>query len=159
MVTMLADQILEKVAQVNEIYYRLVIVVSPPGADSSGAFDKIAAQTGFSLVNVNLALSEQMLTMTTRQRSLRAASMLDDIIALNNGEAVLLESIEILFDPSLRLDPLRVLQGLSRRRTIVALWRGQVQGNYLTYAEPDHPEYRRYATNDLVLLHQAQPLR
>ena len=150
----IANQILRKAEEVNELYYRLVLVVSPPDKGNGAVFKKLAEQKGLRLVNVNLELSEQMLTMTARQRALGAASLLGDIVANGNHETVLLDNIEIVFDPVLRLDPLRVLQSLSRRQTIVASWKGWVQGTYLTYAEPDHPEYRRYSTEELVLIHQ-----
>jgi hypothetical protein len=130
------------------------LVVSPPEKKKSVTLKRIAEQKGLHLVNVNLELSEQILTMTARQRSLRAAALLGDIVADGRGETVLLDNIEILFDPALRLDPLRLLQNLSRHRTIVASWKGRISGTYLTYAEPDHPEYRRYSTKDLVFIYQ-----
>jgi hypothetical protein len=65
---------------------------------------------------------------------------------------VLLDNLEILFDVSLKLDPLRCLQDLARDTTIVAAWDGTVTAGYLTYATPDHPEYRRYALEDLVVV-------
>lgn len=154
LVETVADQILKRAAEVNELYYRLVLVVSPPEKETSAIFKRMAEQTGLQIVNVNRELSEALLALTARQRSLRAASFVGDIIANSNKEAVLLDNIEILFDPALRLDPLRLLQSLSRQKTIVASWKGQVQGANLTYAEPDHPEYRRYSTRDLVLIHQ-----
>lgn len=154
LVETVADQILKRAAEVNELYHRLVLVVSPPEKEISAVLKSIAEQEGLQLVNVNRELSERMLAITARQRSLRAASLVGDIIANGNKKTVLLDNIEILFDPALRLDPLRLLQSLSRRKTIVASWKGQVQGTHLTYAEPDHPEYRRYSTKDLVLIHQ-----
>jgi hypothetical protein len=55
---------------------------------------------------------------------------------------VLLDNLELLFDISLKLDPLRCLQDLARDKTIVAAWNGTVTAGHLTYATPDHPEYR-----------------
>ena len=37
---------------------------------------------------------------------------------------MLLDHLEILFDPALEQDPLRLLQGVSRDRTVVAAWPG-----------------------------------
>ncbi len=42
---------------------------------------------------------------------------------------------------------------VSRNRTIVVAWHGAVEDKYLTYAVPDHPEYRRYPLQDLVVIH------
>jgi hypothetical protein len=45
------------------------------------------------------------------------------------------------FDVSLKLNPLRCLQHLARRRTLIAVWSGQINDQYLIYAEPTHSEY------------------
>lgn len=58
------------------------------------------------------------------------------------SETVLIDNIEMLFQPDLKQDPLRLLQSLSRNRTIVVAWRGAKLGSSLTYAAPNHPEFR-----------------
>ena len=93
-----------------------------------------------------------MLELTTRQRALQASRLLEDILRQNRSDVVLLDNIEILFEKSLKQDPLRLLQGLSRNRTIVATWNGKIGDNYLIYAAPDHPEYRRYPCRDLQVV-------
>ena len=148
----LIDQILQKTSEVKELYYRLVLVVAVPGNGELTELKSIAEQTDMGLVNVNLELSRRLLTLTARQRSLKVAALLNDIVAAVDSELVLLYHINLLFDPALRQDPLRLLQTLSRRKTIVAVWDGQIQGQHLTYAEPDHPEYRRYPTRELILI-------
>ena len=60
------------------------------------------------------------------------------------AQTVLLDNIEMLFHPDLKQDPLRLLQSLSRNRTIVATWRGEQLDMSLTYAAPDHPDVRRF---------------
>jgi hypothetical protein len=65
---------------------------------------------------------------------------------------VLIDNIEILFEVSLKQDPLRLLQQISRNRTVVATWNGTIAGGYLTYAATNHPEYRRYPAHDLLIV-------
>lgn len=148
----LIDQVLQKIDEVQGLYYRLILVVAAPENEESTAFKHLAEQAGVGFVNVNLELSRRMLTLTTRQRALRVTSLLNDIVAAVDNDLVLLHHINLLFDPALRQDPLRLLQNLSRRKTIIAAWDGQIQGQHLTYAEPEHPEYRRYVTKELVLI-------
>ena len=64
----------------------------------------------------------------------------------------LVDNTEILFDLALQQDPLRLLQHASRNRTIVASWNGTVDDRYLSYADPGHPEHRRYPTGGLVIV-------
>lgn len=59
---------------------------------------------------------------------------------------------EILFDITLRQNPLQLLKNLSRNRTVVAAWNGSVENGYLTYAAPRHPEYRRYQMQDFLMI-------
>ena len=63
-----------------------------------------------------------------------------------------MEHLEILFDTSLQLDPLRCLQKLARNCTIVALWSGNVENNHLIYAEREHPEYKIYPIDGFLVV-------
>jgi hypothetical protein len=103
-------------------------------------------------VNVNLRISEKLLELTHRQRAVRLAGILEDIVREERSDVVLLDNIELLFAAELAQDPLRLLQALSRNRTIVAVWPGTFDGKTLTYAEPAHPEARRYSAPQAVIV-------
>ena len=148
----LSAHILRLIPQAMPMYHRLVLVVAPLGAGETAALREVAQQTGYNYINVNLELSRCMLELTQRQRQLQVPRLLRDIIRTAHDQAVLLDNLEILFDVSLKLDPLRCLQDVARDRTVVAAWNGAVTAGYLTYATPDHPEYRRYALEDLVVV-------
>jgi len=149
----LADQVMRKIKQANELYHRLILVAAPSGAGKTTALKDICKRVGTPRVNVNLNLSRRMLDLTERQRVLRLPQLLREII--NDAVAVdvvLLDNIEILFDVSLKQDPLRLLQGLSRNKTVVAAWNGSVESDFLLYAAPGHPEYRRYIVRDFLVV-------
>lgn len=93
-------------------------------------------------------LSEELLQIPARRRALRAARLSHDIVSRYDAPQVLIDNIELLFHPSLEQDPLRLLQSLARNRSIVATWRGEYLGSSLTYAAPDHPEFRRFQDPD-----------
>ena len=152
-----SDQILHRIAQAAELYHRLVLLVAHSGVGKTAALLDIAKQTGFRYINVNLQLSRCLLDLTERQRALQVPRLLADVIGKNGDQAVLLDNIEILFDVSLKQDPLRLLQGLSRNRTVVAAWNGTVADRFLTYARPGHPEYRRYPVDDLLVVSPEVP--
>ncbi|MGO8746110.1 MAG: BREX-3 system P-loop-containing protein BrxF [Thermoguttaceae bacterium] len=148
----LADKVMGKIDQVAELYHRLVIFVAPAGAGKSAALRDVQKRRGVPLVNVNLELSRQMLDLTERQRALQLPRLLSDVVNASESEVILLDNIEVLFDVSLKQDPLRLLQGLSRNKTVVAAWSGSVDGQYLVYARPDHPEYRQYPLRDILVV-------
>ncbi|MFO7901458.1 MAG: BREX-3 system P-loop-containing protein BrxF, partial [Pirellulaceae bacterium] len=86
----------------------------------------------------------------TRRESENAVDRyFEDLDDAGDGVSVILDNLEILFDTALQMDPLRLLKSVSRKRGIVASWNGTIGGNSLTYAEPDHPEYRLYRDVDV----------
>ena len=147
-----ADQILRKVKQAAELYHRLVLVVAPTGSGKTATLKHVRDSTGAQLINVNLELSRRMLDLTERQRILQLPRLLEEISGDQNEEIILLDNVEIIFDLSLKQDPLRLLQGLSRNKTVVAAWSGAIVGEFLTYAAPDHAEHRRYPIHDLLIV-------
>ena len=147
----LADQIILKIDQAAELYHRLLLVVAPAGAGKTAALQDVRERISIPLVNVNLELSRCMLDLTERQRALQLPRLLSEIANTPGGNVILLDNTEILFDVSLKQDPLRLLQGLSRNKTVVATWSGSVGSDHITYATPDHNEFRRYPVRDFVI--------
>ena len=140
-------------------HHRLILVVAPSGSGKTEALQEVAETTSARLVNVNLELSRRMLELTERERALRLPDLLGEIVG-RNEPLVLLDNVEMLFDASFEQDPLRLLQGVSRNRTIVATWNGTLKDDCLTYAAPEHPEYRRYsrdARGDLLVVCRTSP--
>jgi hypothetical protein len=133
------------------MYHRLVLVVGETGSGKTGILRELAEEFGSSVINVNLALSSELLELTARQRSIRLPDILDQIVE-HAQSPVVLDNLEILFDKDLQLDPLRLLQSISRNRTVVASWNGIVHSGRLLYAEIGHPEYRSYDSVDALIV-------
>ncbi len=148
----LADQIVRKVGPASGLYNRLVLVVAPVGAGKTTALQDVRNRTGAPLVNVNLELSLRMLELTKHQRALQLLPLLREIVGNGGDETILLDNIEVIFDISLQQDPLRLLQGLSRNKTVVAAWNGIIVEDSLTYAAPEYPEYRHYLIRDFLVV-------
>jgi len=147
----LVDQVLGKIDQAAELYHRLILIVAPAGSGKTSTLQDLHARLDLPLINVNWELSRRMLDLTERQRTLQLPRLLMVLVNEAKGDIILLDNIEILFDVSLKQDPLRVLQGLSRNNTIIAAWNGAIDNNNLIYATPDHPEYKRYPSRDLLI--------
>lgn len=147
----LADEVMARIEKVGELYHRLLLVVGPNGTGKTAALQALAELTSSPLMNLNLELSSRLLELTERERALHLHEVLDQILE-GAPSLVLLDNIELLFDPALQQDPLRLLQKLSRSRTLIVAWTGRVEGDHLLYAAPEHSEYRRYPTRDLVLM-------
>ena len=147
-----ADQVIRKIKQAVGLYHRLVLIVDPAGAGKTTTLAYVKKRTGAPLINVNLALSRRMLELTGRQRVLQLPRLLSEMVDDTASEVVLLDNSEILFDVSLQQDPLRLLQGFSRNKTVVAAWNGSIDKDHITCAVPGHPEYRRYLVRNFLVV-------
>jgi Cdc6-like AAA superfamily ATPase len=147
----ICDSIKGAIQTSESLYYRLVLVVGRSGSGKTSVLRGVAAELGTSVVNVNLQLSKALLELTAQQRALRLPQILARI-ADDAGSPLVLDNLEILFDKGLKQDPLRLLQGLSRNRTVVASWNGIFGDRRLLYAEMGHPEYRSYDSVDALIV-------
>lgn len=151
MVEPINDKIKRSIQAAEGLYYRLVLLVGGTGSGKTSVLRDIADDFGTSVININLSLSRELLELTVNQRSLRLPGILDHII--NKAQSsVVLDNIEILFDKDLKQDPLRLLQGISRNRSVLASWNGAFTGGRLLYAETNHPEYRNYELVDTLIV-------
>ena len=159
MVEPLSAQVMYQLSQVVGLYHRLVLVVAPSGAGKTAALREVAEQTNGRYINVNLELSRRLLDLPQRQWPIQAPRLLEGIVQGDREQVILLDNVELLFDVSLQIHPLCCLQTLARQRTIVTAWNGTVTNGLLTYAAPDHPEYRRYPLANLLVVSPTTPAR
>lgn len=145
------DKIKQSLQAAEGLYHRLVLLVGETGSGKTGVLRDVAEEFNTSVININLALSSELLELTAKQRALRLSGILDQIVR-NSLSPVVLDNIEILFDKDLKQDPLRLLQGVSRNHTVVASWNGRYSGGRLFYAESGHPEYRSYESIDALIV-------
>ena len=152
MTSPLAERIAEQVATSVSLYHRLILVVGRPRTGKTVALNELVEARSWPMINVNRTLCERLLELTVKQRALRVQNILGQIATEQDGEVLLLDNIEVLFSKELQQDPLRLLQGLSRNQTIVAVWAGEYDGANLTYADSAHPEFRRHYKPDAVIV-------
>ena len=133
-------------------YFRLLLLVGPPRGGKTTALRRLSAERSWSVVNVNLRLAESLLEIASQRRPHLVQQRLDQVVDERRNETLLLDNTEILFNPALRLDPLRLLQQLSRNRSVVATWAGSFDGMHLNYAEPGHLEFKRYPKPDALIV-------
>jgi len=136
-------------------YERLVLVVGPPGSGKSLALRDASRECGWPITNLSLELAQLMLELPVQQRAVRAVELVRRLLDECGSEVVCIDNIELLFEPSLQLEPLGLLQSLSKQKTLVVAWPGRINAGdvlRLVHAERSHPEYRDYPAQGLVLL-------
>jgi ABC-type uncharacterized transport system ATPase component len=145
------DQIKQLLKSAEGLYHQLILVIGENGSGKTSALSKIAKELGIRVISINLELSYRLLELTTKQRVIKLPEVLDDIT--NTGSPIVVfDNLEILFDKELKQNPLRLLQGISRNRLVLASWNGRIEEGRLIYAEPDHPEYQNYELKDILIV-------
>lgn len=130
-------------------YSRLILLVGLGGKVQTAVLRALGERLEKPVINLNLTLSEHLLDVPVLERPIRIMGLLDEIAANQIDDPLLVDHLEILFDLSLKQNPLKILQTLARRRTVIASWNGQVVDDTLHYSTPQHPEFRRYPTRDV----------
>lgn len=131
-------------------YYQLVLLLGPPGSSKTAVLSAVAKNEGYPYINLSLTLAEKLLGYPVKKRPLYLSRIIDQILG-SDANVVLLDNTEVLFDPSLQHDPLRLLQQMSRNRTIVAAWNGRFEDEILRCAERNHPEYKEHSDVDALI--------
>ena len=139
----MVDEVLDMIHRAGWLTHRLILVVGRTGSGKTTLLRAVAARTGYPHVAVGLELSQALLEIPPSERPGSVSRILQDRLH-DAGTVVLLDNLDVLFEPSLRVDPLGLLENASRERTIVAAWSGSIVGDSLTYAEPGWPEHRVY---------------
>lgn len=133
-------------------YHRLILLVAPAGSARSWIPRHVTQDEGWPILNLSLELARGLNELPVRARSRKVTEVAEAAVVGTGAAVVALDHIELVFDPSLQQDPLRLLQQLSRTRTILAAWPGTYEQERLSYAEPGHPEYRCYTKPDAQVL-------
>ncbi|MGG2093481.1 BREX-3 system P-loop-containing protein BrxF [Bacillus sp. S13(2024)] len=92
------------------------------------------------ILNLNLVISEGLINVAKGKYPLYIEEILQDATH-NSAKIYCLMHIDILFDPSLQTNPVRLLENLSKRRKLIVMWPGSYRSGKLIYAESGHPEY------------------
>ena len=112
----------------------------------------VTKQSKMPLLNLGVKLSQRLLPLTIRERKLRVADLIADLFDETEAPRLAVDNTEIIFDPSLALNPAGLLQNLSRTRLLVWSWNGKIEDGHVIYAEPGHPEYHRVSADNMTLI-------
>ncbi|MDQ7066310.1 MAG: BREX-3 system P-loop-containing protein BrxF [candidate division KSB1 bacterium] len=145
----IATYLLDQLNRMAGEYYHLFLLIAPPGAGKTTLINYLGQELGLPIINLNLALSKQLLELSDRQRALKASQITQDIIRSHEYAITLIDNNELLFDPALQQDPLKLMKISSRDKNIVSTWNGKIKNGKLIYSEPGHPEFRQYHLHEI----------
>jgi hypothetical protein len=133
-------------------YYKIVLVVGRSGSGKTNLLKKICGQRQIPLINLGIDLSQKLLPLTSLERKLKTCEIISGLIDAQGTHRLAIDNTEVIFDPSLMVNPLGLLQSLSRTLLLIWSWNGEVEDGHVTYAYPGHPEHQRVPTSELTLI-------
>lgn len=134
-------QLLDTIRGTKGAYYKLTVLTGGANSGKTRLLRQVAAQLNLPIINLSLLLSQRLLSQNRRQRALNAEDVAIEVIDEHLKDGLCLDDTELLFDTTLRLNPLGFLQDVSRNRFIVTTWNGSIAGGELCYGHTGHPDY------------------
>src|ERR1044071_6703897 len=98
------SELLDAVRSAQSAYHKLVIIPGQPRSGKTQLLKQTGDRLNLPVINLSLKMSEKLLSLTRRQRRLKAEEIARDVIDEQNGLNVCLDNTELLFDSSLRLN-------------------------------------------------------
>ena len=108
------------------------------------AKDELTSTYNWPRLSIGRELGAVLLSEMPQRRSRAACRWLPARLGEMAPGPVLCTEIDLLFEPTLELDPLRLLSDVSRIARLVVLWPGCYADDVLTYAAPEHSHYRAW---------------
>lgn len=130
-------------------YYPCLLLVHPEIHRLRSAMDDLVSRYGWPGVPVSTRLAEALLRVPYADRPRNVSQILRNVAEGIDAEVLLFHEIDLLFEPSLAVDPLAILRSISRIRPLVVTWPGSFDGGMLSYAVPEHAHYRTWSKPDL----------
>jgi hypothetical protein len=140
------------VDEIEARHSKLILLIADGGLSQSFLLRELAQRRGATVLNIGSELGARLAELPVKQRALAVPVVLRELADRRAANGlVLLDNIELLFDRSLRLEPLDLLKQLARTRRVVVVWPGQLREGRLIYAETGHPEHQDCNISGLVI--------
>ncbi len=143
------------VGEINDLQSKLILLVGDSG--KTQLLRALAQRMNAVQFNVGVKLGQRLAATPISDRGFATNELLRELTDSVPGDApLLLDNLEVLFEPSLKINPLNVIKRLAHSRRVVAAWPGEMRNDRLIYAGMGHPEHRDYSRDGVVVFETAQ---
>jgi hypothetical protein len=120
--------------------HRLVLVVGEVDSGKTDFLRGLAATHAMQFLSLGEPLGIRLMETSPRTRPLLIEETVRQLIdGIQAGVAV--DNTDILFDPALRCDPLRLACSVSQNTLVLFALTGRLEGKRFVRGYPDHPEF------------------
>jgi hypothetical protein len=126
-----------------------LLLVHPQIPMLNAAVEWLVKESNWPVLLVGGVLAKPLLNVAPKRRPSQASRVFTEAISEFEAGPLVCKDIDLLFEPSLHLDPLRLFLNVSRQTTLIVVWPGAYEGHTLAYAVPDHGHYRVWPNPDL----------
>ena len=143
------NETIEKIKfHVTQNDYKLMIICGDKNANNS-LLEKLKSFENIDILNLNLILSRILITLKKNELDNPNELIENTLFKNTTKDIILLAHTNILFDVNLKWNPLDIFKKLSRNRTIIVLWDGELTRRGLEYASHPHLENMNYSMDEL----------
>ncbi|MCB0191462.1 MAG: BREX-3 system P-loop-containing protein BrxF [Anaerolineae bacterium] len=150
-------RLIETIRTISADRHKLVILLGQFGIGKTGILRDVATEIDGKYVNLNLELTERLLTLPRRKYDdgVTAHKLIDELCdeLSPDHEPLLIDNIEILFSPELgKLNPIDTFKRISRQRPVVLALPARRVGNHAEYATIGQADHLKMSLAEFVYL-------
>ncbi len=101
------------------------------------------------VISMDNVVCEQLLPLPVTARAGQVDRLINLALQAYESGPLLVIDTDVLFEPSLQLDPLLLFQRASRQLPLVVTWAGSFEHSRLSYAVPEHAHYCLWRSPEL----------
>jgi hypothetical protein len=137
--------------------HKLVILLGGFGAGKTDLLKTLAPEIGAEYVNLNLYLTDRLLTLPRRQYDdgVEVHRLIDELCdeLSPDGRPLLVDNVELLFSPELgRINPVDTFKRISRQRPVVLALPARRRGAVAEYSSLGREDHMRIPLEDYTVV-------
>lgn len=124
------------IGEIGDLNSKLILLVGPSRSGKTQLLRQLGDKLSIEPLNVGLELGRRLGATPNNKRGFSAGELLREIADKERTEdPLLLDNLELLFEPSLQINPFDLVRRLAHSKRVVAVWPGELRGDRLVYAD------------------------
>lgn len=138
--------------EIGDLHSKLILLAGPSHCGKTKLLRQLSVKLKIKRISLGLELGRRLAATPNSKRGFSVGELLRELTNQTQAEApLLLDNLEVLFEPSLEVNPLELLRRLAISKRVVAVWPGELRNDRLVYADMSHPEHRDYSSDGVVI--------